>query len=102
MVPTFVAGAGGVAAYFTIRSYAGSRVQTIFETCTFVVAAQVLREDNAFGDVVHSFFGYTSRPTILEIAAWACYIAVAVTAFLGLWPHVLRQSPVTDSSPGRR
>lgn len=33
---------GGVAAYLTIRAYAGSRVQTIFETCTFVVAAVVL------------------------------------------------------------
>ncbi len=37
-----LATAGGVAAYLTIRAYAGSRVQTIFETCTFVVAAVVL------------------------------------------------------------
>jgi high-affinity iron transporter len=37
-----LAGGGGVAAYLTIRAYAGSRVQTIFETCTFVVAAVVL------------------------------------------------------------
>ena len=29
-----LAGAGGVVAYLTIRSYDGSRVQTIFETCT--------------------------------------------------------------------
>ncbi|HWG73347.1 MAG TPA: FTR1 family protein [Acidimicrobiales bacterium] len=35
-------GAGGAAAYLTIRTYAGSRVQTIFETCTYLVAAAVL------------------------------------------------------------
>jgi high-affinity iron transporter len=37
-----VATAGGVLAYETIRSYDGSRVQTIFETCTYLVAATVL------------------------------------------------------------
>ena len=34
-----LATAGGVAAYATIRSYNGSRVQTIFETVTYLVAA---------------------------------------------------------------
>src|SRR5580693_3315200 len=37
-----IATGGGVAAYLTIRSYDGSRVQTIFETATFLVAATVL------------------------------------------------------------
>ncbi|MCU1495200.1 MAG: High-affinity Fe2+/Pb2+ permease [Acidimicrobiaceae bacterium] len=37
-----LAGGGGVAAYLTIRAYAGSRVQTIFETCTYILAAIVL------------------------------------------------------------
>jgi high-affinity iron transporter len=37
-----LATAGGVAAYETIRSYDGSRVQTIFETVTYLVAAAVL------------------------------------------------------------
>jgi high-affinity iron transporter len=37
-----VATAGGVIAYETIRSYDGSRVQTIFETCTYLLAAGVL------------------------------------------------------------
>ncbi|MBV9094584.1 MAG: FTR1 family protein [Streptosporangiaceae bacterium] len=37
-----LAAAGGAAAYLTIRSYDGSRVQTIFETVTFLVAAAVL------------------------------------------------------------
>ena len=37
-----LATAGGAVAYETIRSYDGSRVQTIFETATFLVAATVL------------------------------------------------------------
>jgi high-affinity iron transporter len=37
-----LAGGGGLAAYFTIRTYAGSRVQTIFETVTYLLAAAVL------------------------------------------------------------
>ncbi len=41
-VALVLAGAGGVVAYETIRSYDGSRVQTIFETVTFIVAATVL------------------------------------------------------------
>jgi high-affinity iron transporter len=34
--------AGGVAAYLLLKTYAGSRVQTIFETCTYLLAAVVL------------------------------------------------------------
>jgi len=34
--------AGGVATYLTLRTYAGSRAQTIFETVTYLVAAVVL------------------------------------------------------------
>jgi high-affinity iron transporter len=37
-----LATAGGAVAYATIRSYDGSRVQTIFETVTYLVAATVL------------------------------------------------------------
>jgi high-affinity iron transporter len=37
-----LAGGGAFAAYFTIRTYSGSRVQTIFETVTYAVAAVVL------------------------------------------------------------
>lgn len=33
---------GGVAAYVTIKTYAGSRAQTIFETATYLLAAVVL------------------------------------------------------------
>jgi high-affinity Fe2+/Pb2+ permease len=37
-----LAGGGGLAAYFTISTYADSRVQTIFETATYLLAAAVL------------------------------------------------------------
>lgn len=37
-----LAGVGGLIAYFTIKTYAGSRVQTIFETATYLLAAAVL------------------------------------------------------------
>lgn len=37
-----LASGGGVAAYLTIRQYDGSRVQTIFETGTYLLAAVVL------------------------------------------------------------
>jgi high-affinity iron transporter len=56
-------------------------------------SGHVLSEDSALGDVVHSFFGYVSRPTVLEVAVWVLYVAVAVTAFLGLWSRWGRQGP---------
>jgi high-affinity iron transporter len=37
-----LAGIGGLVAYLTIKSYAGSRAQTIFETCTYLLAAAIL------------------------------------------------------------
>src|SRR5258706_16302152 len=37
-----LAGTGGLAAYFTIPTHAGSRGQTIFETVTYLLAAAVL------------------------------------------------------------
>ena len=37
-----LAGGGGLAAYLTIKTYADSRVQTIFETATYLLAAVVL------------------------------------------------------------
>jgi len=37
-----LAAGGGLLAYFTIRTYAGSRVQTIFETATYLLATAML------------------------------------------------------------
>jgi high-affinity iron transporter len=45
---------------------------------------RVLSEDSAFGDVVHSFFGYAQAPTALQVGVWATYVVVTVGAFVGL------------------
>jgi high-affinity iron transporter len=37
-----LAGIAGLIAYLTVKTYAGSRVQTIFETCTYLLAAGIL------------------------------------------------------------
>jgi high-affinity iron transporter len=66
-------------------------------------SGHVLSEDSALGDVVHSFFGYVSRPTVLEVGIWAVYIVATVTAFLGLWSRLLhhRQAAVEVPSSSR-
>jgi len=57
----------------------------------------VLDEGSTLGDIVHSFFGYVGQPTPLEVAVWAGYVLIAVTAFLGLW-HRRRAEPATTGS----
>ena len=59
-------------------------------------SGHLLSEDSSFGDIIHSFFGYVSQPTPLEIAVWVVYATVAVTAFLGLW-H--RRGPARCARP---
>ena len=45
---------------------------------------QLLSEDSAFGDVLHSFFGYSDSPTPLQLIVYVTYLAIVVAAFLGL------------------
>jgi high-affinity iron transporter len=45
---------------------------------------QVLSEDSSFGDVLHSFFGYSDSPTPLQLLVYVAYLAVVIAAFLGL------------------
>ena len=45
---------------------------------------QLLSEDSAFGDVLHSFFGYSDSPTPLQLIVYVVYLAIVVAAFLGL------------------
>lgn len=54
-------------------------------------SSRLLSEDSNVGDLVHSFFGYVSQPNLLEVLAWCLYVAVAVTAFLGLWRRLVRR-----------
>jgi high-affinity iron transporter len=45
---------------------------------------QLLSQDSAFGDVLHSFFGYSDSPTPLQLIVYVAYLVIVVAAFLGL------------------
>jgi high-affinity iron transporter len=45
---------------------------------------QLLSQDSAFGDVLHSFFGYSDAPTPLQLLIYAGYLAIVIVAYLGL------------------
>ncbi len=47
-------------------------------------SARLLSESSAFGDVLHSFFGYSDSPTPLQLLTYVAYLAIAVAAYLGL------------------
>jgi high-affinity iron transporter len=45
---------------------------------------QLLSEDSALGDVLHSFFGYSDAPTPLQLLVYVAYLAIVIVAYLGL------------------
>ena len=47
-------------------------------------SAHLLSEDSAFGDVLHSFFGYSDAPTPLQLLVYVAYVAIASITYLGL------------------
>ena len=47
-------------------------------------SAHLLSEDSAFGDVLHSFFGYSDAPTPLQLLVYVGYLAIVIAAFLGV------------------
>jgi high-affinity iron transporter len=51
----------------------------------------VLSEGSTLGDLVHSFFGYASQPTPLQLVVYVVYVALAMSAFLGLWSRLARR-----------
>jgi high-affinity iron transporter len=59
-------------------------------------SASVLSEDSAFGDVLHSFFGYSDAPTPLQLLVYVGYLAIVIAAYLGL-----RAGLRTRSDPAR-
>src|SRR5579863_6606688 len=63
---------------------------------------QLLSEDSALGDVLHSFFGYSDSPTPLQLLVYLAYLAVVIAAFLGLRSTVKARrkapQPVTTGS----
>jgi high-affinity iron transporter len=51
-------------------------------------SARLLSEGSAFGDVLHSFFGYSDAPTPLQLLVYVAYVAVAAITYLGLRERV--------------
>jgi high-affinity iron transporter len=47
-------------------------------------SASLLSEDSSFGDVLHSFFGYSDAPTPLQLLIYVGYLAIVVMAYLGI------------------
>jgi high-affinity iron transporter len=55
-------------------------------------SASLLSESSAFGDVLHSFFGYSDAPTPLQLLIYLGYLAIVVVAYLGLRARMGTQS----------
>jgi len=51
-------------------------------------SARFLSEDSSFGDVMHSFFGYSDAPTPLQVLVYLGYLAIVIAAFLRLRPRL--------------
>jgi high-affinity iron transporter len=47
-------------------------------------SGSVLSEDSAFGDLLHSFFGYSDAPTPLQLLIYVAYLAIVITVYLGV------------------
>ena len=47
-------------------------------------SAGVLSEDSAFGDVLHSFFGYSDAPTPMQLLIYVGYLAIVIVIYLGV------------------
>ena len=47
-----------------------------------------LSQDSSFGDVMHSFFGYSDSPTALQLLLYLGYLAIVIIAYLKLRPRM--------------
>jgi high-affinity iron transporter len=47
-------------------------------------SGRVLSESSAFGDVMHSFFGYSDAPTPLQLLIYLGYLAIVIVVYLGV------------------
>ncbi len=45
--------------------------------------SRLLQQSSTAGDIVHSFFGYSDHPTILQLIVYGGYLAVVITAYFG-------------------
>jgi high-affinity iron transporter len=47
-------------------------------------SAGMISESSSFGDVLHSFFGYSDAPTPLQLLVYVSYLAIVIVAYLGI------------------
>src|SRR5258708_5469226 len=114
-----LAAAGGIAAYFTIKTYAGTRFQTIFETVTYLLAAVVLTymtfwmrsharglkgELQSRADAVLASHNETAAPsaarqpmgpcgpTVLQAVVYVGYLACVLFAFFSIRQRIQRRA----------
>ncbi len=59
-------------------------------------SASVLSEDSSFGDVLHSFFGYSDAPTPLQLLVYVGYLAIVVAIFLGVRGRLTARAERTE------
>jgi high-affinity iron transporter len=57
----------------------------------------LLSEDSTFGDIAHSFFGYSDAPTAAQLGVYVLYLATALVFFLRSRPS---SAAVSSSAPG--
>ena len=50
-------------------------------------SARLLREHSVVGDLLHSFFGYADRPTLLQVGVYGAFVFTAIPAFLRRGPR---------------
>jgi high-affinity iron transporter len=55
-------------------------------------SASLLSESSAFGDVLHSFFGYSDAPTPLQLLIYLGYLAIVVVTYLGVRARIGAQA----------
>jgi len=58
----------------------------------------LLSQDSAFGDVLHSFFGYSDAPTPLQLLVYVGYLAIVIIAYLSLRGTRTRPGPARPAA----
>ena len=61
-------------------------------------SASLLSQDSTFGDVLHSFFGYSDAPTPLQLLVYVVYLAIVIIAYLGLRGTRTRSGPARPAA----
>src|SRR5579875_140956 len=73
-----------------LMAFAAGLLANVVENLQQLGWLPMLTEDSAFGDVLHSFFGYSDAPTILQILVYFGYLAIVIIAYLGLASRLRR------------